>query len=170
MTTYRIDTVDLPEQARLIAERLRANGFPAEGAVQRNVLCLAEEAGELVGAYRRWTGQARRTGTAQQMYAELADVVITAYVLAHELHLDLDAAIAAKLDVIFARGWHEQPTFECPAPRICPCHGDADEHAVFAWHRTHDGTGRDDCPYCPTVAEIAQWEAEQQAAQEGDAA
>lgn len=93
MTTTPRNSVDLPGQARLIAERLRDNGFPAEGAV-----------------------------------------------------------------------------FVCPAPHMCPCHNDADEHAVYAWHCGHDGTGRDDCPYCPTKADIAEWEAEQQAAQEGGAA
>ncbi len=38
------------------------------------------------------------------MHAELADVVITAYVAAHELDFDPDAAITAKLDVVFTRG------------------------------------------------------------------
>jgi NTP pyrophosphatase (non-canonical NTP hydrolase) len=99
--------VNLPEMAAQVAKQLRAHGFPAAGAVQRQVLALAEEAGEFVGAYRRWSGQARRTGTAADMRAELADVVITAYVTAHELNFDLDAAIADKLDVVFTRSWRE---------------------------------------------------------------
>lgn len=99
------ERADLPVMAARVAEQLRAHGFPAEQAVQRQVLALAEEAGEFVGAYRRATGQARRTGTVADVHAELADVVITAYVTAHEMGFDLDAAIAAKLDVVFTRGW-----------------------------------------------------------------
>jgi NTP pyrophosphatase (non-canonical NTP hydrolase) len=99
--------LDLPARAAEIVARLRDNGFPAEGAAQRQVLTLAEEVGEFVGAYRRWSGQARRTGSAEDVRAELADVVITAYVTAAELGIDLDRAIAAKLEVIFTRGWRE---------------------------------------------------------------
>lgn len=97
----------LAARARELVGHLRANGFDAEGGVNRQVLNLAEEVGEFVGAYRRWTGQARRTGTEAEVHAELADVVITAYVTAAELDMDLDAAIKAKLDVVFSRGWRE---------------------------------------------------------------
>jgi NTP pyrophosphatase (non-canonical NTP hydrolase) len=76
-----------------IAEHLHEAGFDPATAVQRQVLALAEEVGEFVGAYRRWSGQARRTGTFADVQAELADVVITAYVTAHEL----DTAITTKL-------------------------------------------------------------------------
>lgn len=153
--------------AAVIVDRLRANGFTMQDSARRQMLGLAEEAGEFVGAYRRWVGLARRGGTAKQVWAELADVVITAYVTAvevnvhlddsiplpqvlpadpdravlgvfraaHEavklfpvwppdrvalrrvvsaaqqaaavLDIDLPAAIAAKLDVIFTRGWRE---------------------------------------------------------------
>jgi NTP pyrophosphatase (non-canonical NTP hydrolase) len=79
--------------AAAIVDQLRANGFTAAHGDTRQVLNLVEEAGELVGAYRRWAGLARRSGTAQEMHAELADVVITAYVTAAELGIDLDAAL-----------------------------------------------------------------------------
>lgn len=72
-----------------IVDQLRANGFPTEQAVQRQLLALAEEAGEFVGAYRRCAGMARRCGTAHEVRAELADVVITAYVTAAELGVAL---------------------------------------------------------------------------------
>lgn len=78
---------DLNATAAVISERLRAHGFPAEGAV----LCLAEEAGEFVGAYRRWSGQARRPGSVEDVRAELADVVLAAYVTAHEMGITLAA-------------------------------------------------------------------------------
>lgn len=100
-------TSPMPQVAAEILARLREAGFPAEGAANRSVLALAEEAGEFVGAYRRWSGQARRTGTFDEMGAELADVVICAWMAAAELGIDLDAAITDKLAVIFDRGWRE---------------------------------------------------------------
>ncbi len=74
-------TEDLNDTAKVIVGHLRDNGFLADGG-EGQILNLAEEAGEFVGAYRRWTGRARRTGTEQEAQAELADVVITAYVTA----------------------------------------------------------------------------------------
>jgi len=103
-----INTGNLRDLARVISENLRANGFPAEGAANRQVLAVAEECGEFVGAYRRWSGQARRTGTAEELRAELADVVITAFVAAEELGIDLDQAITEKAGVVLTRGWREQ--------------------------------------------------------------
>ncbi|MFC0435706.1 MazG nucleotide pyrophosphohydrolase domain-containing protein [Kutzneria buriramensis] len=100
-----IDTGNLRELARVIASHLHANGFPAEGGANRQVLALAEECGEFVGAYRRWSGQARRSGTAEEMHAELADVVITAFVAAEELGIDLDKVITDKAGVVLTRGW-----------------------------------------------------------------
>ena len=148
MTTSVPVPVNLAEQARVIVKLLRENGFPPEMAVNRSVLNLAEEVGEFVGAYRRWTGQARRSGTAPEMWDELADVVIAAYVLAAELDIDLDTVIRAKLDVVFTRGWREPPPFRCPEPRICPCNNDPDDHQAVQRHRGHDGTGLNDCWYC----------------------
>lgn len=87
-----------------LREQLRKAGFPAAEARNSAVLALAEEAGEFVGSYRRWSGQARRTGTFDEMRAELADVVITAWLAAAELGIDLDAALADKLAVINERG------------------------------------------------------------------
>lgn len=98
----------IADRATDIVTNLRANGFGEGDAVNRQVLNLAEEVGEFVGAYRRWAGQARRSGTAEEMHRELADVVITAYVTAEELGIDLDAVMAEKLAVIFTRGWREQ--------------------------------------------------------------
>jgi NTP pyrophosphatase (non-canonical NTP hydrolase) len=97
----------MADRAVEIVDNLRANGFVDDGGL-RQALNLAEEVGEFVGAYRRWKGLARRSGTAEQMCAELADVVITAYVTAEELGIDLDREIADKLKVVFSRGWREQ--------------------------------------------------------------
>jgi len=80
---------DLPALGAFLADQLRAH-FPREAERDRQVLALAEEAGEFVGAYRRAAGMARRTGTWDQIEAELADVAITTYVTAHVLGLDAD--------------------------------------------------------------------------------
>ena len=70
-------------------------------------LSIAEEAGELVGAVRRYLGHARRSGDIEDIEQELADIVITAFVMAELFDIDLPAAIDGKLGVIYSRGWKE---------------------------------------------------------------
>ena len=96
----------LAEFAAEAACNLGAN-FPENDLSTQQVLCLAEEVGEFVAAYRRWAGMARRTGEWADVQAELADVVITAYVTADVLGIDLDAAWWAKAEQILTRGWKE---------------------------------------------------------------
>lgn len=107
MSDKKIDLGELPVIARVIAQQLRLAGFDPDTAQTRQVLALAEEAGEFVGAYRRWAGEARRTGTFDEMASELADVVITAFVTATELGVDLRAAITKKWTVLHERGWRD---------------------------------------------------------------
>lgn len=93
-----------------IAARIAANlerHFPTDELPAAQFLCLAEEAGEAVGAYRRWSGRARRGDTHDHVMEELADVVIVAYVAAHYVGGDLDGAIDRKLGGVFSRGWRE---------------------------------------------------------------
>jgi len=101
--------IDLNDTAAQIVKKFRANGFEDDGGI-RQVLALAEEAGEMVGAYRRWTGRARRTGTADEFRAELADVVITAYVTAAEQ--------GARLAVIPVRFMYREPSPENAWPAV----------------------------------------------------
>lgn len=96
------------EFARHVATHL-AEHFPADQLPQQQVLCLAEEAGEFVGAYRRWAGMARRRGPWEDVRVELADVVLAAYVTAQVLGIDLDEAIREKAVDITTRGWREPP-------------------------------------------------------------
>ncbi|APA96608.1 MazG nucleotide pyrophosphohydrolase domain-containing protein [Nocardia seriolae] len=100
-------TLDMSQLTAEIRARLREAGFPDEGAANRSVLAVAEETGEFVGAYRRWSGQARRTGTFEEMRAELADVVIVAWLAAAELGIDLDAAVVDKVAAMVERGWRD---------------------------------------------------------------
>ncbi|GAA3456120.1 hypothetical protein GCM10018962_79540 [Dactylosporangium matsuzakiense] len=98
---------DLPTVAADVAAKLTDAGF-TETPHLRQALALAEEAGEFVGAVRRHFGLARRTGPFSDVEAELADVVLTAFVTAHTLGVDLEQALRAKLDVVYTRGWREE--------------------------------------------------------------
>jgi NTP pyrophosphatase (non-canonical NTP hydrolase) len=105
--------ISLPEIARRLDAALHANRRPAiTDANQLDVqaLMVAEEAGELVGAYRRWAGKARRTGTMRELEDEVADVLITTAVFARRTGIDLIAAVARKVSVIYTRGWREEDT------------------------------------------------------------
>ena len=82
-------------------------GLDGRQMMHAQVHCVAEEAGEFVGAFRRWIGMARRDGPFGDVEAELADVVISAYAAAHALGIDLDAAICAKADTVLTRGWKQ---------------------------------------------------------------
>lgn len=80
---------------------------PVENREMVQSLALAEEVGEFIGAYRRWSGNARRSGTYDKMAEELADVVISSYVMARVLGMDLDEEIESKIKVVFARPWKD---------------------------------------------------------------
>lgn len=97
---------DLPATAADVAAHLEAAGF-TESVQLRQTLALAEEVGEFVGAVRRHAGMARRSGPFSDVEAELADVVLTAFVTAHTMGIDLRQALEDKLAVVYARGWRE---------------------------------------------------------------
>jgi NTP pyrophosphatase (non-canonical NTP hydrolase) len=112
-----IPPVDLRQIARHLEAQLRANRRPAitdANALDVQALCVAEEAGELVGAYRRWAGKARRAGTRRDLEDEVADVLIVTACFAERAGIDLHAALAAKLTVIYSRGWREDDTAAAP--------------------------------------------------------
>ena len=109
MTTFQAGTeqvLGLTEAADSILAAIERN-FPNIDHQHQQALCLAEEVGEFIGAYRRWRGMARRPGSRDDVDAELADVVIAAYVTAAALGTDLDQEIQRKLVKIFSRGWKE---------------------------------------------------------------
>lgn len=106
-----IPVLDLRGIARDLHAQLRANRSPAiTDANQLDVqaLCVAEEAGELVAAYRRWAGKARRPGTLRELEDEVADLLIVTAVFAERAGIDLYEAIDRKLAVIYTRGWREE--------------------------------------------------------------
>jgi NTP pyrophosphatase (non-canonical NTP hydrolase) len=107
------EPADLAQIARQLQQDLRANRRPAiTDANQLDVqaLCVAEEAGELVGAYRRWAGKARRTGTLADLEDEVADVLIVTAVFAERAGIDINDVITRKLTRIYRRGWRAGDT------------------------------------------------------------
>lgn len=107
-----VNTGDLTGWASIVMRDLRDSGhFDNDQAVSinRGVLCVAEEAGEVVKAYRRWAGQARRDGTKEDFADELADCIWACFCTATLADIDMDEALARKLGDILSRGWKEQP-------------------------------------------------------------
>jgi NTP pyrophosphatase (non-canonical NTP hydrolase) len=135
---------DLRQIARDLEAQLHANRRPAiTDANQLDVqaLCVAEEAGELVGAYRRWVGKARRTGTRRDLEDEIADVLIVTACFAERAGIDLNAALAAKLTVIYSRGWREEDTPAATGPAEWGC---GQCRAAYLGAPPEDGL----CPAC----------------------
>lgn len=89
---------------RVILEHLKENG---QGTEQGQVYGIAEEAGEFVGAMRRWRGMARRPGTEEEAKEELADVIISSYIMAEILGWSVEEIVRHKLDIVFSRGWKD---------------------------------------------------------------
>jgi NTP pyrophosphatase (non-canonical NTP hydrolase) len=104
-TTRETVHVALQRTAKIIMEKCRQNN--AGGTIQSQTLAVAEEAGEFVGAMRRWQGMARRSGTEEEAQAELADVIISVYAMADVMGWDIEQLIAPKIEKIFSRGWKE---------------------------------------------------------------
>jgi hypothetical protein len=132
------DTVQVPATLTGLADlnlaALRRH-FPADTLLMQQVMNVVTEAGELVDAYRRYAGLARRTGPWANVEAELADVIepypgctesddVKRNYLACDLGgliavtertaavlgIDVDAAWRAKSAVILNRGWKDS----CP--------------------------------------------------------
>lgn len=103
--------MNLKHEAAVLQELLKANrrdSLNDDNAADVQALCVAEEAGEMVGAYRRFTGRARRLGTHEELAHEIADVLIVTAIFAELVDVDIDEAIASKLTVIYSRGWKEE--------------------------------------------------------------
>lgn len=100
--TYELNPVHIKAIVRNIDAAFQ---YPPGFRELRYVSGLAEEVGEFVGAYHRYSGAARRQGGKREVATELADVVICAYTAAHVLGVDLDKAVRDKLAIIFTRGW-----------------------------------------------------------------
>lgn len=72
--------------------------------VDTQMLCLTEEVGEAIKAWRRLTGRARILDTYEHLAEELADVIIVTRVTFMMLGIDEKEAVQAKLRAIMERG------------------------------------------------------------------
>jgi NTP pyrophosphatase (non-canonical NTP hydrolase) len=107
---YDVETLEqLMRTAEDIERCILAEGWGPDISLQQ-ALALAEEAGEFVGAFRRFKGLARRPGNFAAMAEELADVVITAFVTAITLDINLPTEINYKLSTLYRRGWRQRET------------------------------------------------------------
>lgn len=100
------DLADLPLLAHDIVRELEKH-WDRSDLPMMQVWALAEESGEFVGAARRFFGYARRTGPFADVESELADVVVTAFVTAHVLGINLADVIDRKSKVMFSRPWKD---------------------------------------------------------------
>jgi NTP pyrophosphatase (non-canonical NTP hydrolase) len=105
--------MNLADIARKLDSDLSLNKAPnsmitCDNQLDVQALCVAEEAGELVGAYRRWAGKARRPGSLEDVCQEVADVLIVTAVFAVRMGIDIDAAVEDKLKIIYSRGWRSE--------------------------------------------------------------
>jgi NTP pyrophosphatase (non-canonical NTP hydrolase) len=102
---WQYEIVSTEERARYMVSQIYAT-FPNQPE-WRFVSGVAEEAGEVMGAYNRFTGTSRRTGTKDELAKELADTVFTAYMAADVLGIDLQDALNTKYAIIITRGWKQ---------------------------------------------------------------
>jgi NTP pyrophosphatase (non-canonical NTP hydrolase) len=103
-----VDLAKIASELQSVLKDNRREAITDDNAVLVQALCVAEEAGELVGAYRRYAGMARRTGTREDLEHEIADVLIVTAVFANRAGIDLDKAVNDKLKIIYSRGWKER--------------------------------------------------------------
>lgn len=103
-----------PEIAEKVAEVTEMDAHSNEYILSQ-LGKLTEETGEAFGSYLRASGFARRRGTWDEHQEEVADVVITAYVIAASEGFNLDAAIEAKLAHVMTRGWKDGTTLTAQA-------------------------------------------------------
>ncbi|MGH7744247.1 MAG: MazG nucleotide pyrophosphohydrolase domain-containing protein [Candidatus Dormibacteria bacterium] len=94
---------DMPAIAQEISDNLDKH-FPIEERRTRQVLVVVEECGEFAAAFRRANGMARRTGSWEEVRKELADVIISAFVAAHVLNINLEWEVQDKIRTIMSRG------------------------------------------------------------------
>lgn len=115
-----VDIGSLGRIIRALQDHLKESarqGADEQTALDSQFIGIGEEAGEALGAYRRWRGFARRAGTSAEVYDELADVLIVTMVgIIHYAEVQghvlgsgdgsvIEEVLSRKLNKIFSRGW-----------------------------------------------------------------
>ena len=81
--------------------------IPAPGP--RDIIAVAEEAGEFAGAYNKSSGASRNLISQEDFEDEWADVVITTLLTGYRFFGEsAQAIIARKMGVILTRGWRNR--------------------------------------------------------------
>jgi len=105
--------MDLRKIGEELSDALDKHFFPQTPEIDEHnyldvqAMCVAEEAGEFLKAYRRYAGKARRKGSLEDVRDEIADVLITTSVFAAFLGVDINTAVEDKLKVVYSRGFKE---------------------------------------------------------------
>jgi hypothetical protein len=128
----RLDMGNFPDVIRYLQNQLRDHGRQGSTdmeALDSQFLNVAEEGGEAAGAYRRWRGFARRSGTKEEVLAELADCIISAAVGmiyfcdiadAGAPSVVIQDTLARKLHKIFVRGYVNKEAKPISGPKDNP--------------------------------------------------
>ncbi len=102
----KLDTPDLEEIQKYIWQKNIDRGF-AEEAVERKLLMLTEEVGELAKAIREHIGMGFSSTTSKSETAEeLADVLIITLGIASKLNIDMYQSLLDKESKNDQRTWH----------------------------------------------------------------
>ena|SRR5438309_9139355 len=104
----RMSMNSLTEVVNLIAGEIKLSSnqdATAEQWLDNQAMCVAEEAGEFLGEWRRLKGFARRAGNREDMLSELSDVVISAMIMFWNLGEYAEDHVRAKLLKIVTRGY-----------------------------------------------------------------
>lgn len=91
-----------------LADEIRyyaGQGASDEQWVSTQVIKLGSEVGEFLGAFDRFNGFARRPGDIKEVTKELADVIISAFIMFAVLDEDAEEHIKAKLHEVITRGY-----------------------------------------------------------------
>jgi NTP pyrophosphatase (non-canonical NTP hydrolase) len=98
-------TEDLAEEIRVHA----AQGASDQEWMDAQAMCVAEEAGEFIKAYRKWRGFARTAGSVNDVHEELADVIIASLLMFSVMNYDAQRHIKDKLYQVITRGYVNKP-------------------------------------------------------------
>ncbi len=91
-----------PGTMRALLEFPRERDWEQFHTPKNLAIAIAVEAGELLEQFQ-WTRESDRVGATEAIRHEMADVAILMSYLAHDLDVDLDSAVRAKLAVNSAR-------------------------------------------------------------------
>jgi hypothetical protein len=105
-STKPITDAGMTTTARLMVERI-VEHFPADATPKETALRqgneVAGDAGEFCSALLRYLDTARRPGSFDEMERTLASVVVSAYLAANYLAVDLDDAVTRRVQTILGR-------------------------------------------------------------------